>query len=336
MRGQWLSTTRKLNRHYQSGVGITPTPLWDVCLLNCGGVATQSGFNYGLTFDKDGIHFGGFGTGGGKAQIDIAPLSIINLQGNILPIWYIMCDNITIDGVQFPDVTGKTLINSGALKWKYDNVTLTYTIGSEIRTWSGRVLLIYIDLVDVPMQSQYVTQRMIFNNVHFDIPYRKDQRQPIRYGVANNNLYVYEDDLSAYTTGTIFYDKMFTLNQQTLYVDSTPPAINCGVNLVNPISYGYGRDPFFGQYGVSIYDPLDLNTYNIGLIEYVGTNSVAVYDNYFVGGTGLARIGIDGFHTVTISDGNGLYFDYMCVPTIDHIREIQTGNATQTKVIMWQ
>ena len=336
MFGHWEKQTRKLNKHYQKAGRGQPVPLWDVRLLNCGGVATQGGFGYGLTFDKDGIHFGGFGTGGGKAQIDIAPLSIINLHGNILPIWYVMCDNITIDGLPFPDLTGKTLINSGALKWKYDNVTLTYTLSGDVRTWTGRVLLLYVDLVDVPMQSQYVTQRMVFNNVHFDVPYRKDQSQPIRYGVSNNNMYVYENDLSAYTTGTIFYDKMFTLNQQTLIVDSTPPAINCGVNLALPISYGYGKDPFFGQYGVSIYDPLNLNRYSIGLIGYTGTNNEAVYDNYFVAGTGLARLGIDGFHTVTIADSNGLYFDDMNVPNVDLIREIQTAGATQTKVIAWQ
>lgn len=336
MRCHWESQTRKLNKHYQSA-GRVSAPLWGMCLLNCGGVATQSGYDYGLTFDKDGIHLGGFSSGGGKAQVVIGSMSIANLQGTILPLWYIMCDNITIDGVVFPDLTGKTLSDStGKLKWKYDNVTLTYTLSGETRTWQGRVVLVYIDLVDVPMQSQYVTQSMVFNNVHFNVPFRKEQTQPIRYGVANNNMYVYERDLSLYTTGTIFYDKMFNLNQQTGYAEPTPPAINCGITLAHTLVDGFGRDPFFGQYGVAIQNDVTQSLERYGLVYYQGTNNEAIYDNYGVWGTGLATLGIVGFHQIKITDNNGLYFDFMNVPTVDITGNLQTGSATQTSVIGWQ
>lgn len=336
MFGHWEKQTRKLNKHYQKAGRGQPVLLWGCKLLNCGGMATMSGYNYGITMDKDGIHLGG-GLTSDKGRIDIGRTSIINLQGNILPLWYIMCDNITVDGLPFPDLTGKTLSDStGKLKWKYDNVTLTYTFSGQTRTWTGRVILIYIDVADVPMYSQYVTDYMTFYDVKFNYPYIRTQSQTIRYGITNNNLFAYEDDASNYYTASAQYEKTFSVDPNTGSVLKTPPAIGSGfVFSSSPIS-ARARDPFMGSYGVEMYDFNAQSQFSYGIIDRYGDNATAVYDNFYIWNTGVATLSITGFNTVEISDNNGLYFDYMFTPDIDLTGLISPNGATQTHVVGWQ
>lgn len=336
MRGHWESQTRKLNKHYQSAGRVTPVPLWGCRLLNCGGMSTQSGYGYGITMDKDGIHLGG-GITSDKGRIDIGRISIINLQGNILPLWYIMCDNIFVDGLPFPDLTGKTLTDStGKLKWKYDNVTLTYTFAGQTRVWQGRVILIYIDVADVPMYSQYVTDYMTFYNVKFNYPYVKPQTQTIKYGITNNKLFGYEVDATNFYTATAMYEKTFEVDQNDGSIITTPPAIGSGMTFdVAPVS-ARCRDPFIGTYGVELYDANAQSTFGYGIIDRYGTNNVGVYDNFYIFNTGLPTLSITGFNTIVITDNNGLYYDYMYTPDVDLTGNIQPNGATQTHIVGWQ
>ena len=328
MNGHWLSQTRKLNKHYQSGNRVTPVPLWgEIQVLNCGGCVSQTGFNYGLYFDNQGIWITTHNDV--KGELYLPNVSIRNLQGNILPLMYIMYGDITFNGYPFPDLHNVNFVDStGKLKFKYDTVTLRYDNGTDVFTETTDVILVYVNISDVPMYSQYVTDIVQYMNAHWELPYRLPKTAPLTVGV-NRPISVFDSYGSLSGDGVITYEKTFAVNAND-ELEYEPPAVGSGVSFNNSIVDPYFmNDVFFGQYGLRYVADASLGLiYRTGITNadgYVSGNTpFAQYDNFVVGNS-VYGINPNTFHLVEITDNNGLFFDQIAV----YEQNIDCGYNTQ-------
>ena len=314
MHGHWESQTRKLNKHYQSAGRVQPVPLWgEIVLLNCGGSISQNDFDYGLMFDENGIWIKSNSLNT-RGELHLPNTSIVNLQGSILPLFYIMHEKITINGVAFPDLRGVTFSDlSGKLKFKYETVNLRYDNGLDVYTETANVILVYIDLVDVPMYSPTLTDVVDFYGVHWDLPFRLPKTSPLIVGV-NRGVSVVDNTMSAVGAATYGYTKTFGLDANG-DLEYFPPSVGSGVAFGSSIVDPYQTfDPFFGQYGVIIEANNQFIRQGITNADgfYGGNTEYAQYDNFIVGNSNYG-IFPNTYHNVEISDNNGMYFDMLAV-----------------------
>ena len=342
MRCHWESQTRKLNKHYQSA-GRIVAPQWGAMrIVNCGGCISQLGFDYGLTLDKNGIWVWN-NASNTKGTIEMGRTSIINLQGNILPLFYIMYEDITINGQPFPDLRNVQFSDStGKLHAKYDTVTLTTTWGSHTYTETANVILVYINVSDLVMYSQYVTDYMLFTNVKWNYSFNQPTTNPFTFGVQRDVVGVYDSTFNYLTNAHLNYTKTLQLNSNFDY-EEYPPSIGSGVVFDTQATDPYEfYDPFFGFYGVLVEFRSSVHgdyTHAFGLTNAYGTDYdetyslTAVYDNF---GVGNSFAWSSNFHYVTISDNDGLFFDFMNVSDARINTRNATGTFNGTHIIGWQ
>lgn len=310
MRAHWdsITGTRKLNKHYQSSGRITPPALWgSIMLLGCGGCISSVG-EYGLILESDGIYV--CNMSGYQKGIYLATTNISTLQGNIMPLFYILYESININGSAFPDLRNSLFSDStGLLKFKYTTLTLT----KDSQTETANAILVYINKSDLSMGSQYVTNAMNFNMVKWHYPFRLPQSQPLKITVNRLGLRLMDNTFTDVGSGNIAYEKTYSLdvNGRLMY---TPPTLGSGISLSNSFSgNGYHLlDNVFGGMGLyyAAQSRTDKTYDKDGVIGYDQYDDPipqqGFYDNFDV-----SNIDICYTAYVTISDNDGLYFDKM-------------------------
>lgn len=280
MNGHWLSQTRKLNKHYQSGSRAIPAPLWEIALGTFGGAV---GVGAMLTMDKEGIWPSGTSN---RGSYQLPLLNLSNHQGTIFPLMWFNLNGLEINGAPFP--TLPLITGSGNIKSKYETITIDYTFGGVQYSRNVNALLIYVDMADLPTQEingQTFTIPTLYQSMKFNQPFRVPKTSPIVVHVTRNNL-----NLQYYDGSNYLYDGLGSvdLTQAFLYDSAndavyTPPSeIGSSVSLNRTVTLGQAVQTYLtditGGYGVMInYLPYSLAN-PTGESPY-GTYKDAVYDS---------------------------------------------------------
>ena len=227
MNGHWLSTTRKLNKHYQSGSRFTPAPLWGDCFL------FNIGCSYGtycyLTLRSDGIYpHNNAGSSGQGLYIPQGHILANEGFTNILPLVMYDLNGITLNNEDFSNL-GVLNDPSGKLHTKYDTVNIEMDLyGYGLMRYSKRMLIIYINVVDVPLRNDGITTKeTYFFNVKWNKPFRVPLTQPIDLSVDKTGFYCYYNtnppafvcDARLNATRRFFYD---SINSSSEYYPPNP------------------------------------------------------------------------------------------------------------------
>lgn len=335
MNGHWLSTTRKLNKHYQSGSRGIPAPLWEFALGTFGGAV---GVGAMLTMDKDGIWPSGTSN---RGVYQLPLLNLSNHQGTIFPLMWFNMNGVEINGASFP--TLPLITGSGNIKSKYETITIEYNFGGVPYSRNVNALLVYVDMTDLPTQvinGQTFTVPTLYQNMKFNQPFRVPKTSPIVVHIERDNL-----NLQYYDGSNYLYDGLgsIDLTQAFLYdsvndVVYTPPSeIGSSVSLNRTVTLGQGIQTYLtditGGYGVMI-NYLDYSLANqYGQYPY-GTYKDAVYDStmYFATAGNVGGSAGTGVH-VYASD-----FDTDLLKSNGDNTVILSGwnTATGSEVIAWQ
>ena len=303
MNGHWVSQTRKLNKHYQSA-GRAVVPLWsNVMIPGCGGCISAAG-EYGLILENDGIYI--CNQSGWTKEIYLSGRSIASLQGNIMPLFYILYESIYINGSPFPNLRNVRLSDStGKVKFKYGS----FTFSSNGQTETANAILIYVNKSDLIMSQQtpnYAVSQT-FPNVKFHYILNAPKSNPLVIGVRRNGLRL-SDGIN---TANIAYSKEYTIDSagRMCY---TPPAIGNGIVLSNSVqgSSFDAIDYLFGgcgllNIGFNQFDNLYAKNGIVSWIDdYDSVNITGVYDNF-----DIPSVSFCATTPVTITDNDGLYYD---------------------------
>lgn len=280
MNGHWLSQTRKLNKHYQSGSRAIPAPLWEIALGTFGGAV---GVGAMLTMDKEGI----WPTGSSlRGSYQLPLLNLSNHSGDIFPLMWFNMNGVEINGSSIPTLS--QISGSGNVKSKYETITIDYTFGGVQYSRNVNALLIYVDMDDLPTQEingKTFTIPTLYQSMKFNQPFRVPKTSPLVFHITRNNLNLQYYDGSQYLydgLGSVDLTQAFLYDAPNDAVYTPPSEIGSSVSLNRTVTLGQAVQTYLtditGGYGVMInYLPYSLANPN-GESPY-GTYKDAVYDS---------------------------------------------------------
>ena len=272
MRGHWLSQTRRLNRHYQSGA-LTPLEWWRGIII--GGFGPQSIYSSinGLIFRTDGCFVGDVNYGG---QLIFNSRSIGSSTFTSFVPFYIMdLSSITINGFTVPDLLQYTLTDStNKLKVIKTNVTFYWydVFGVEQHVTRSCYVFGYLPQ-DMPTIQGGFDDVTITNAKFTDLKWRLPYNAHVKCGVNSADFFAeWQDDVN-YDTHLDDASVHFTrdLIDQTVSYGFGAPDIGSGMTFGNTLELNYFNS-MFNYYS---------NNLGVCRFGYVDSNDVVRIESIF-------------------------------------------------------
>lgn len=285
MRGHWLSQTRKLNRHYQSG-GLPPLEWWRGIII--GGFGPQSVYSSinGLIFRTDGCYIGDVSYGG---QLNFGSRSIGSSTFTSFVPFYIMdVSSITINGFVIPDLLQYTLTDStNKLKVIKTNVTFYWYDFFNVEHNVTRSCYVFGYLTqDMPTIQGGFDNVTITDAKFTDLKWRLPYGSNVKCSVNSSDFFVeWQDDVNYDThvdSNTVHFTR--DLIDQTVSNGFGAPDIGSAMTFGNTLELNYSGSLFnyySNNLGVCRFGYVDIN--DIVRIESifqpVGLNGTAELDH---------------------------------------------------------
>lgn len=204
MRGHWLSQTRRLNRHYQSGGLLPPLEWWlGIVVAGFGPNAMYQGNLNGLTFRSDGCYVGN-AQYGGSLIIPSKPIGTSTFA-SFVPFMIMDLSPITLNGYSIPDLLQYTLTDStNKLKLIKTNVTFYWfdVLGVEQNLTRSCYVFGY-DVADMPTTQTGFGQVQISDAKFGDLKWHLDKGSPLQCRVNSHDFDVtwYDSQYNVQKTG---------------------------------------------------------------------------------------------------------------------------------------
>ena len=292
MRGHWESTTRKFNKHYQSGAPRTPLEWWlGLIVAGFGANMLYSGTLSGLTFRSDGCYVGNANYGG-TLVIPSRPIGQSTFA-SFVPFIIMDVSDVTLNGVQVPDLTQYALTDSTSkLKLIKTNVTFYWVDNLNVEQSKVRNCYVFGYLPeDMPTTSSGFGSVQISDAKIAGLKWRLPKSSPVLFKVQSTDFKTeWQDypDHNVYITDT-------TLNFERELVDESgpnginAPSIGSGMSFADTLLLNYG------QSGYNFYNPslgccrfgyIDQSNYaNIeSICQAIGYNGGAELDYGYIAG----------------------------------------------------
>lgn len=334
MNGHWLSTTRKLNKHYQSGSRAIPAPLWGSCGVFNLGCSLDS--SCGLVLDDQGV----WACSVNADKLIRIPQGINpTLSGftTILPIRIYDLTGISLTGIDFNNLVGFTS-NNQILKCKKDTVNFDVNLGYGLKTYSKQCLIVYVDTPDVPVNSRGNTRLTTFMDVKWSNKWIVPKTSNLTFKVQTSSIYAHDPN-GVLSGGNLSGERVFYLDSNDV-LRYYPPTPGSFVDFDTALTAQAGDI-------LSVYHPtIGDARFFIGRIENDSLDWVGSYNTAYFSNGEVVGVSLSGIETAPVPSGKSIRvynneFDTTLMKfnlgNNGHYKINGTGSAiTKTEVTGWR